>query len=331
MTTDHETFLAIVMLAMLLDTIMGDPPFLPHPVRIIGAAIGVFENIAGKIGRGKHFERFAGVVLTFAIVGMTFFLSWAVQYMILQRSSGPARLLGIAFLVYLAASTLALKELIKAGSGVIGAVRADDMALARQRLRMIVGRDVDSLDRDGILRATIETLSENLSDGVIAPLLYLTVGGIPCALAYKAVNTLDSTVGYRNERYLHLGWASARLDDIVNYVPARISALLIAFAAAIVLRSPEKALAALTTMRSDGCNHSSPNSGYPEAAVAGALGVRLGGPSTYGGIMIHKPHIGTSGRTDYLTASMETVGIIRIASFTGFFCAVIAISLGVVL
>jgi len=331
LTTDHETFLAIVILAMILDTIMGDPSFLPHPVRMIGTAIGVFENIVRKIGRGKHFERLAGVMLTLAIVGMTFFLSWALQYMILQRSSGPARVLGIALLVYLAASTIALKELIKAGSGVIAAVGADDMPLARQRLGMIVGRDVDSLDRDGILRATIETLSENLSDGVIAPLLYLTLGGIPCALAYKAVNTLDSIVGYRNERYLHLGWASARLDDIVNYVPARISAVLIALAAAIVLRSPERALAALTTMRSDGRNHSSPNSGYPEAAAAGALGVRLGGPSIYGGITVPKPYIGTRSRTDYLKASMETVGIIRIASLTGFFCAIAAISVGVVL
>ncbi len=331
MTTDYLTFLIIVLSAMVLDSLIGDPRILPHPVRLMGWAIEAFEGIARRMGSGKLFERSAGVVLVIVIAGITFALSFAVQSGVLRCPSGPVRSAGVLFLVYLAASTLALKELLKAGLSVIAAVRADDMTLARHRLSFIVGRDVRRLGRDGILRATIETLSENLSDGVIAPLFYLTLGGIPCALAYKAVNTLDSMVGHRNERYNYLGWASARLDDAANYLPARISALLIAFAAAIVLTSPARARAALATVRRDGRKHTSPNSGYPEASMAGALRVRLGGLLTYGGITVQKPYIGVPGGADYLTASLRTVSVVRVASYVGFLCAIVAISLGVVL
>jgi adenosylcobinamide-phosphate synthase len=331
LTTDHLAFLIIIVSAMILDSLIGDPRPLPHPVRLMGGAIEAFERITRRIGSGRHFERCAGIVLVVVVVGLTFALSFAVQAGVLQCPSGPIRFAGILFLVYLAASTLALKELLKAGLSVITAVKADDMALARHRLSFIVGRDIRRLGRDGILRATIETLSENLSDGVIAPLFYLTLGGIPCALAYKAVNTLDSMVGHRNERYIYLGWASARLDDAANYLPARISALLIALAAAILLRSPARARTALITVRRDGRKHSSPNSGYPEASIAGALGVKLGGLLTYGGITVQKPYIGIPGGADYLTASLRTVSVIRAASYIGFLCAIAAISLGVLL
>lgn len=331
LTTDYLTFLIIIVAAMVLDSLIGDPRILPHPVRLMGGAIEAFEGIARRIGSGKQFERLAGIVLVVVIVGFTFALSFAVQSGVFRCPSGPFRFIGVLFLVYLAASTLALKELLKAGLSVIAAVRDDDTALARHRLSFIVGRDVRRLGRDGILRATIETLSENLSDGVIAPLFYLTIGGIPCALAYKAVNTLDSMVGHRNERYIHLGWASARLDDAANYIPARISAILIAFAAAIILNSPARARAAFATVRRDGRKHTSPNSGYPEASIAGALNVRLGGLVTYGGITVQKPYIGIPGGADYLTASVTTVSVIRLASYIAFLCAISAISLGMVL
>lgn len=331
LTDDYLTFLIIIASAMVLDSLIGDPRILPHPVRLMGEAIEVFESVVRRIGGGKQFERSAGIVLVVVIAGLTFTLSFAVQSGVFRCPSGPVRFVGVLFLVYLAASTLALKELLKAGLSVITAVKADDMALARHRLSFIVGRDVRRLGRDGILRATIETLSENLSDGVVAPLFYLTLGGIPCALAYKAVNTLDSMVGHRNERYIHLGWASARLDDAANYLPARISALLIAIAAAIVLQSPARARAALATVRRDGRKHTSPNSGYPEASIAGALRVRLGGLLTYGGITVQKPYIGVPGGADYLTASLRTVSVIRVASYIGFLCAIAAISLRVVL
>lgn len=331
LTTDYTTFLIIIVSAMVLDSLIGDPRVLPHPVRLMGWAIETFEGIARRIGRGRRFEHTAGIVLVVVIAGLTFALSFAVQAGVLRYSSGPIRIAGVLFLVYLAASTLALKELLKAGLSVITAVKADDMALARHRLSFIVGRDVRRLGRDGILRATIETLSENLSDGVIAPLFYLTLGGIPCALTYKAVNTLDSMVGHRNDRYIDLGWASARLDDAANYLPARISALLIAVAAAMLLCSPARARAALVTVHRDGRKHTSPNSGYPEASIAGALNVRLGGLVTYGGITVQKPYIGIPGGADYLTASLRTVSVIRAASYIGFLCAIATISLGVVL
>ena len=163
---------------------------------------------------------------------------------------------------------------------------------------MIVGRDTQHLSEEGVLRATVETVAENLSDGIIAPLFYLAVGGLPFAMTYKAVNTLDSMVGYKNDRYLLFGRASARLDDIANFIPARITGLLVVIAVFLLTlagkagRPAINARRALTVMLRDGRKHSSPNSGFPEAAVAGGLGVILGGPSTYGGIVIEKPYIG---------------------------------------
>lgn len=329
LTADREMFLIIMILAILLDIVMGYPRRLLHPVRIIGWCIGIFERLARKIGKGSFYERCAGIVLVIAIAGTTFCLSFFLQDLILNGSSGPARVAGIAFLVYLGSTTLASKELIREGSGVIEAVSINDIGLARRRVSMIVGRDVDHLDMDGIMRATIETLSENLSDGIIAPLFYLAAGGLPCALTYKAINTLDSMVGYRNERYRYFGWASARLDDIVNYIPARISGLLIAFASLILSGSASKALTAVKTMFLDGNKHSSPNSGYPEAAAAGALGVKLGGPYKYRGIVLQKPFIGTGGSDNYLRASYETLRTIRAACFIGFFLASMSVFLWV--
>ncbi len=329
LTADREIFLVIIVLSILLDMAMGDPRWFPHPVRIIGKGIVIFEGITRKAGRGRLYERLAGVALVIAIAGAVFALSYFLQDIILNAPPGPFRTAGIAFLVYLGSTTLASKELIREGSGVIEAVSANDIWLARRRVSMIVGRDVDHLDMDGIMRANIETLSENLSDGIIAPLFYLAIGGVPCALAYKAINTLDSMVGYRNERYRYLGWASARLDDIVNYVPARISGLLIAFASFILSGSISKACLSIKTMYLEGKNHSSPNSGYPEAAAAGALGVKLGGPYKYRGVVLEKPFIGAGGSVDYLGASYETLRTVRVASYIGFFLASLAVFLWV--
>ncbi len=217
----------------------------------------------------------------------------------------PLVAIGALLFIYLASTSLALRSLLTAAKGVIDAVKEKDLGAARQRLSMIVGRDTQELEEEAILRATIETVAENLSDGFVAPLLYLAVGGLPLAIAYKAVNTLDSMVGYKNERYLRFGWAAARLDDAANYVPARITGFILAPAAfcrfltdgpAAAFRAARGALAA---MRRDGRKHTSPNSGIPEAAMAGALGVRLGGPSTYGGMLVKKPFIGDGTTGDY--------------------------------
>jgi adenosylcobinamide-phosphate synthase len=317
-------FLIILILAYALDLIIGDPPNLPHPVRIIGKCVNSLEQVLRHGVSSKKGEWLAGILLTTTIVLTTFLIAFLLEKWVLFGIKGIWKIIGMAFLIYLTATTLATKELLKSGLNVILAVKEDNIRLAREHLSMIVGRDVNVLDRNDILRATIETLSENLSDGIIAPLFYLVIGGIPLGLAYKAVNTLDSIVGYTNEKYRYFGWASARLDDLFNYIPARVSGILIAVSAAVLLRSMEKTGNAFNTMYYEGKKHTSPNSGYPEAAMAGALHVRLGGPATYQGILVEKPYIGAHNQaSDYLSASTMALKIVRLASFCGFFVAII--------
>jgi adenosylcobinamide-phosphate synthase len=196
---------------------------------------------------------------------------------------------GHAFSVVLAWSCLAARSLHRESKLVADALISGDLAEARRYLSYIVGRDTENLDEEEIWRAVVETVAENTSDGVIAPLFYLMIGGPVLGLAYKAVNTLDSMVGYKNERYLLFGRASARFDDFVNYIPARLTGLLVVLAAPF-LGLPAKQ--SWRIMARDGRNHSSPNSGIPEASVAGALGVRLGGTNLYGGVPVEKPTIG---------------------------------------
>jgi len=319
---NNHIFILIFIFAFLLDLAIGDPPWLPHPVRIIGKGISIMEYLLTKPFSMKAQEKLAGILLTTVVVSSTFLLAYITEKWILFGTQGIIKLIGIFFLVYLTSTTLAVKELLLAGIKVIGAIKEDNIDLARNHLRMIVGRDVDNLDRKSILKATIETLSENLSDGVIAPLFYLAIGGMPLGLAYKAINTLDSMVGYKNDKYMRFGWASARLDDLANYIPARISGLLIILSSGILFRSPEIMRYAFITMCRDGKKHTSPNSGYPEAAMAGALGVQLGGPSIYNGVLFEKPHIGAEKSADYFSASLDTIRIVRMASFLGFFISI---------
>jgi adenosylcobinamide-phosphate synthase len=224
-------------------------------------------------------------------------------------------------LIYLTATTIALRELIASARLVIESVKDGALDASRKKLAMIVGRDTGNLTEDGVMRATVETLAENLSDGVIAPIFYLTLGGIPLAIAYKAINTLDSMVGYKNERYIRFGWAAARLDDIANFIPARITGMFIVIAAFLysLFREPANSMSvarkALSVMRRDGRNHTSPNSGIPEAAMAGALGLRLGGPSTYRGVVVEKPYIGDEMGTNSIAASESAVALVSLASF----------------
>lgn len=330
----------VLMLAFLLDMAIGDPRWLPHPVRIIGKAISKTESFLRRPLKDKYkiddsrflTDRLKGIFLVILIVGSTFFITWLIIYALLKIknilafSPQPSFLLhysAYALIIYLTATTIATKELIKSSRIVIKDVKNNNIVSAKNNLSMIVGRDTKELSEKGILKATIETLSENLSDGVIAPLFYLAIGGLPLAMAYKAINTLDSMVGYRNDRYREFGWASARLDDIANYIPARISGLLIVISIFLItiFKSPSSALLfthnALRTMISDGRKHLSPNAGIPEAAMAGALGVRLGGPSTYGGILVDKPYIGEGKREDYLSASHEAIRIIKLSSIIG--------------
>ena len=184
---------------------------------------------------------------------------------------------------------LAARSLQEAAREVGKDLRSHDLPAARRSVAMIVGRETDCLNEVGVSRATVETVAENLVDGVIAPLFYAVIGGAPLAMAYKMVNTLDSMIGYKNERYRDFGWAAARLDDVANWLPARLTVPLVALAAAILNGRWQSALA---LARRDGQKHTSPNAGLSEAAFAGALAVRLGGPNRYHGMTVSKPWIG---------------------------------------
>ncbi len=313
----------ILILAFLLDLAIGDPRWLPHPVRFIGAAIAGLEVVLRKVFRRPAGERAAGVLLVLLIIIPAFAVTAAIVLAATLHRSDPAALAGSAVLVYLTSTTIATRDLVDSARLVIDAVLNRDIVSARQRLSMIVGRDTQHLSEEAVLRATVETVAENISDGVIAPLFYLAVGGLPLAMTYKAVNTLDSMVGYKNDRYLHIGRASARLDDVANFIPARITGLLVVFAVFLLTlagkakRPLMDARRALTVMLRDGRKHSSPNSGIPEAAVAGGLGVVLGGPSTYGGIIVEKPYIGEGLGREYLPASLEALSIARMTALIG--------------
>lgn len=299
--------------AFFLDLVIGDPRWLPHPVRIIGTMIVQLENLLRRLFKEKG-ERLAGVLLVSFIVLPSVTVTFWVVSLLGQAASGFFAIISKAVLIYCIGTTIALRELIASAKNVISAIKAGTIDDARKKLSMIVGRDTSELSEDGVLRAAIETLAENLSDGVIAPVFYLALGGLPLAIAYKAINTLDSMVGYKNERYIHFGWAAARLDDIANYIPSRISGLLVVAASLVVQRTFASARSAMAILLRDGRNHTSPNSGLPEAAMAGALGVRLGGPSTYGGVLSPKPYIGDLRDNDYLSASEKASRIVFTAS-----------------
>ncbi len=269
-------------LALLLDLTLGDPRWLPHPVVMIGRLISTLEKLLRKTMRN---ERFAGVLLLFLTVLCTASATWLAVWGALQIHL----LAGLLVSALLSSTCLAARSLQRESALVADALDSGDIATARVKLSYIVGRDTENLDEPEIWRALIETVAENTTDGIIAPLFWLALGGPVAGMAFKAVSTLDSMVGYKNERYLHLGWASARMDDVVNFIPARLTSLLMIIAAPLTGLSLRNAAA--ISLR-DRLNHPSPNSAHPESAAAGALGIRLGGPSTYGGRESIKQFIG---------------------------------------
>lgn len=273
---------AVVLAAVFVDLVLGDPRALPHPVMAIGRMISLLE---GPLRRLFDNDRLAGVVLLVTTVGVTY----AGAALLLKAAYAIAPDVGFVLGLYIAWVSLAARSLHVESGKVAKALERDDIAEARLALSYIVGRETAELDETEIVRGAVETVAENTGDGVIAPLLYLMLGGPALAIAYKAVNTLDSMVGYKNERYLHFGWASARFDDLANYLPARLTGLLMVLAAPICALNGR---GAWRVMRRDCRNHSSPNSGFPEAAAAGALGVRLGGANRYFGKLVEKPTIG---------------------------------------
>ena len=271
-----------VLLAFILDLFLGDPSYLPHPIRWMGRAIAHCEP---RYRSNKVNLKLNGLAFTTVMVVTTWCLSFFLVTLAHAVTPWMGGMLEIVMIYY----CLATRSLQEAARKVANDLHQNDLSSARCSVAMIVGRETDRLDEEGVSRATVETVAENLVDGIIAPLFYAVIGGAPLAMAYKMVNTLDSMIGYKNERYREFGWAAARLDDAANWLPARLTVPLVALAAALL---NGRWRSALKLARRDGRKHTSPNAGLSEAAFAGALAVRLGGPNRYHGTMVAKPWIG---------------------------------------
>jgi adenosylcobinamide-phosphate synthase len=269
----------------LTDRVAGDPEWFPHPVRLMGWSIARGEAILRQPGQGDAAELLAGAALAVTVVSASYFLTRLIMAEAYRRS----RLLGRLIEIGLGWTCLAARNLHDEASLVVAALDSGDIAAARQRLARIVGRDTENLDIHEICRAVIETLAESASDGVIAPLFYMGLGGVPLAMAYKAVNTLDSMIGHADGRYFYFGKAAARLDDAANFVPARLTAFAIVAVSWLLKANGRDAW---KVWLRDGNKHKSPNAGQPESAMAGALGVQLGGGNCYRGEFVPAEPIG---------------------------------------
>lgn len=279
-------YLFVIGIAFILDLIFGDPYWLLHPVCIIGKAISALEKMLRKIVKN---ELFAGTVLVLVISGLAFF----VPFLILYLANTLNYYLAMGIEIYFCYQIFAVKSLKKESMKVYYPLKEGNYPEARKYLSYIVGRDTQNLDAKGITKATVETIAENTTDGVVAPLFYMAIGGAPLAFLYKAINTMDSMISYRNEKYEKFGKVAARLDDIANFIPARITALLMIAASALNGLDYKNAFRMFLRDRK---NHKSPNSAQTESVCAGALNVQLAGNAYYFGQLVHKPTIGDNNR-----------------------------------
>ena len=282
-----------------LDCLLGDPYAIPHIIRAVGTLIAASERVLRHVfPASKAGERAAGCVLVVVVCGVSTGLVWA----LLRLAYGVSPWLGGAVESLVCYQLLAARQLRIEALRVYDALEHEGLAAAREAVSMIVGRDTDNLDEAGVVRAAVETVAENASDGVVAPLLFMALGGAPAGMLYKAVNTMDSMVGYTNERYRFFGTAAARLDDVLNFVPARLTGVLMCVVAPLVGLDGK---GAWRVFWRDRRRHASPNSAHPEAACAGALGVQLAGPTSYFGVLHDKPTIGDD------TRPVEAADIVR--------------------
>lgn len=293
------SFLQPLFLASLFDLLFGDPRWFPHPVRIIGKVALLAESFTRKLPVSLSIGGRLAVLIVLCSTGGT----CLALFFMLSYAPPPFFLLGATFILY---TTLAARDLLTHAKQVVAALAVQDIEQARVRVGMIVGRDTDQLDTAGIVQACVESVAENMSDGIIAPLFWSIIAasfseffngllgnpivwGVTAAMLYKAINTMDSMFGYTNERYLVFGSCAARLDDLVNFFPARISGLSLVLAALVCGYDMKKSFYIL---KRDRQQHSSPNAGWPEAAMAGALKIQLGGVSSYLGKRSEKPPLG---------------------------------------
>jgi adenosylcobinamide-phosphate synthase len=271
--------------AIALDRFIGDPRWLPHPVVFMGKWIAFVEHILNKPEMSKRQRRVHGCLLTISTLLLSTVAPWVLLFEVRKYSLAAADVLNIILIC----TTIAWKGLVDAGREVLQALESHGVPAARVAVSKIVGRDTNHLEESEVIRATVETLAENIVDAIISPVVFACLGGAPLAFLYRAANTLDSMVGYRNQRYADFGWCSARVDDVLNFIPARITAVILLISFLVLCMNPVRAF---QTMKRDARKHPSPNSGIPESLVAGALGVQLGGLNYYGGIPSHRATMG---------------------------------------
>lgn len=302
-----------LIVAVMLDVFCGDPRWFPHPVRLMGRMITWYERGIRCLVFGRTGEVVAGAALAVGLPAIWY----AASYWLLELCLSAHEMIGTLMEVLLAYTALAARDLSDHAVVVGRALDAQSLDEARGAVAHIVGRDTADLSEPDIVRATVETIAESTSDGVIAPLFYLVIGGPPLALAYKAVNTLDSMVGHLDETYRYFGWASARLDDLANWIPARVTACLVIAAVGLRFRSVVRMWYAWTVFRRDAGKHPSPNSGRAEAAMAGGLQIQLGGVNYYDGTPMPHPLLGVADQPLISPRIHEAVSIMWLTSFLG--------------
>ncbi|EJL32731.1 adenosylcobinamide-phosphate synthase CbiB [Brevibacillus sp. BC25] len=311
----------ILCAAYLIDRVVGDPRSLPHPVIIMGWWITRLERVIRFLVKEESHLKLAGVLFPLVIVGGSYAVVWLLLWGVTFIHPVLAWILG----AWLISTTIASKGLADAGMEIARHLVAGDMEAARRSLSMVVGRDTERLDEPEVCRGAVETVAENIVDAIVSPLIYAAIGGAPLAMAYRAANTLDSMVGYKNEQYMNLGWASARFDDVLNYIPARLTALLLV-AASWLQRLDGKQCWAM--IRRDAHLHPSPNSGLPEAGVAGALGVQLGGLNYYQGVASNRAKMGDAKRP---LQSSDIVTTIRLMYLVSLLCLLVSVMISILL
>ena len=295
-------FFIKIWIAYVLDLIFGDPQNVVHPVQVIGKTISAGEKVLLR----KKYKFLAGAVLNIFTVSITYTLMYLIS------KSVKISVFFMIIEIYLMYTIFSINSLAREGNRVYRILKEGDIEKARKDLSYLVSRDTETMDEKMIIRSTMETISENTVDGIVAPMFYMFLGGMPLAMAYKAINTLDSMVGYKNEKYMDFGKFSAKVDDAANFIPARITGILIVLASMILGYDYKNSLKIFLRDRK---NHSSPNSAHSEASVAGALGVQFGGKVSYFGKEIDKPTIGDKTKEFELEDIRKNIRIMYVTSF----------------
>ena len=297
-----------IWIAYVLDLIFGDPQNIIHPVQIIGKMINIGEKslLEKKYKSDRKYKFFAGMILNITVISLTYGITY-----LIPRTSENSIILTVAE-IYLMYTVFSINSLAREGNRVYNILKEGNIERARKDLSYLVSRDTGTMDEKMIIRSTMETISENTVDGIVAPMLYMFLGGLPLSITYKAINTFDSMVGYKNEKYMDFGKFSAKLDDVANFIPARITGILIVIGSIILGYDYKNSLKVFIRDRK---NHSSPNSGHAEAGVAGALGVQFGGRVSYFGKEVDKPVIGDKIKDFELEDIKKNIKIMYVASF----------------